>query len=115
MINGIAVVITAYILPGVELQNFIAAIVVAIVIGVLNAFLRPILIILTLPINILTLGLFTFIINAVIVVTTSAIVPGFRVDNFWWAMLFSLVLAIVNWFLSSIDPTKHRPTASLAA
>ncbi len=111
ILSGIAVVIAAYLLPGVELENFVAAIVVAVVIGVLNAFLRPILIILTLPINILTLGLFTFVINALIVVVTSSIVPGFRVDNFWWAILFSLVLSIVNWFLSAIDPAKNKSRA----
>lgn len=109
IVNGVAVVIAAYLLPGVELSNFVAAIVVGVVIGVLNALLRPILIILTLPINILTLGLFTFVINALIVLVTSALVPGFRVENFWWAMLFSLVLAIVNWFLSSLDPTRSKP------
>jgi putative membrane protein len=109
IISGIAVVIAAYLLPGVELQNFIAAIVVAVVIGVLNALLRPVLIILTLPINILTLGLFTFVINALIVLVTSAVVPGFAVDNFWWALLFSLVLAIVNWFLAMLEPTKNKP------
>lgn len=108
ILSGVAVVIAAYLLPGVELSNFVAAIVVAVVIGVLNALLRPILIILTLPINILSLGLFTFVINALIVVVTSSIVPGFRVDNFWWAILFSLVLSIVNWFLSSIDPSKNK-------
>lgn len=108
VLGGIAVIITAYVLPGVTLTGFFAAVIVAVVISILNVLLRPILIVLTLPITILTLGLFTFVINALIVLLTSAVVPGFSVDNFWWAVLFALVLAIVNWFLGSIDPTKQK-------
>ena len=96
LVATVAVWITAYLIPGVILSGFVAALVAALVLGIINAFLRPLIIVLTLPLNILTLGLLTFIINAALVLLTSAIVPGFDVVNFWWALLFSLVLTLVN-------------------
>lgn len=102
LISSLVVFITAYILPGVHLENFLTAIIVAVVLGAINAFLRPILFLLTLPINILTLGLFTFVIMALCVLLVSAIVPGFTVDGFWWAMAFALVFSILNSFIYSI-------------
>lgn len=103
LINGIAVTITAYLLPGVHVQNFFVALVTAVVLGVINAILKPLLLALTLPINILTLGLFTLVINALLVIATSIFVPGFIVDNFWWALAFSLVLSLVNSFLHHLS------------
>lgn len=100
LLSGIAVIITAYLLPGVHVQNFITALVVAVVLGIITAILKPILLLLTLPINILTLGLFTFVINGVVILLVTAIVPGFHVDGFLWAILFSLVLSLVNWAIS---------------
>lgn len=102
LLNAVAVVIAAYILPGVQVQNFLTAIVVAVILGVLNGVLKPILVILTLPVNILTLGLFTFVINGLVVLLVSAFVPGFRVNGLLWAILFSIVLSLVNTFLSSL-------------
>lgn len=102
LVNSVAVFITAYILAGIKIDSFLTAILVAIVLGLVNAFLRPVLIFLTLPINILTLGLFTFVIIGALIMLTSYIVPGFQVNNFWWALLFALVLAVVNGFLSLI-------------
>ncbi|MFA6917154.1 MAG: phage holin family protein [Parachlamydiales bacterium] len=96
LISAIAVFVTAYILPGIALSGFGTAIVLAIVLAVINSFIKPVLIILTLPINILTLGLFTFVIMALLVMLASAIVPGFYVASFWWALLFAIVLAVVN-------------------
>ena len=78
----------------------IAILIAAVVLGALNLFIRPILIILTLPINILTLGLFSFVINALLVLLVSALVPGFLVTGFWSAFFFALVLSIVNWVFS---------------
>lgn len=104
LINTIAVLVTGYILPGITMENFWTALAVAVVLGVINAILRPIIFILTLPINILTLGLFSFVIMGLLVYLTSAIVPGFFVANFWWAMLFAIVVAIINWFLWSLIP-----------
>ena len=93
---SLAVAISAYLIPGVSVGNFFSIVVAALVLGILNAILKPILILLTLPVNIFTLGLFTFVINAVIILIAGAIVPGFSVAGFWWAMLFSIVLSIFN-------------------
>jgi putative membrane protein len=99
LVRSVAVFITAYLLPGVRLSGFFAALVTALVLGLINTFIKPLLLLLTLPINILTLGLFTFIINALLIMLTSAIVPGFVVTGFGWALLFSLVLSIINFAL----------------
>lgn len=105
ILNTLAVFVAAYILPGVQLQNWTTAFVVAIILGLINAFIRPIIFLLTLPINILTLGLFTFVILGGIVMLVSAIVPGFQVDSFWWALGFALVLAIINSFIHTLTFT----------
>lgn len=104
LLSGIAVFSAAYILPGVEVESFTTALIAAIVLGIINAFLKPVLLILTLPINILTLGLFTFVLNALLILLATNIVPGFHVDGFISALLLSLVLAIINFFLHSLNP-----------
>jgi len=86
----------AYIIPGVGVDTFWVALFVAVVIGLLNALLKPFLILLTLPINLLTLGLFTLVINAAIVMLADYIILGFSIASFWWAILFALVLSIAN-------------------
>lgn len=109
LVAALAVGITAYLLPGVVVTGFFAALVTALVLGIINATLRPLIILLTLPLNILTLGLFTFVINAALVLLVGRIVPGFEVAGFWWAVLFSLVLMIVNagmHILSKRGPVK---------
>lgn len=105
IISTIAVLVTGYILPGIKVDNVITALVVAVVLGFINAFIRPILILLTLPINILTLGLFTFVIMAFCVLLASWIVPGFMVNGFWWALAFAVVFAVLNNFLSALTPS----------
>lgn len=107
LINTIAVLVTGYILPGIHISSFWTAVAVAIVLGIVNAILRPIIFILTLPINILTLGLFSFVIMGLLVYLVSAIVPGFKVDNFWWAILFAIIVALINWFLNSLAPRRY--------
>jgi len=102
LVSGVAIIITAYLLPGVALEGFLAALVTALVLGLVNAIIRPILILLTLPLNILTLGLFTLVINALLIMLAASIVPGFAVQGFWWALLFGVVLAIVNFALSPL-------------
>jgi putative membrane protein len=102
IILSFAVYITAYILPGVSVPGIFPTVVTAMCIGIINTFLRPVLLILTLPVNILTLGLFTFVINALLILLVSAIVPEFKVDSFWWAMAFSIILSLVNGFLSAV-------------
>jgi putative membrane protein len=101
LLSSLAVLIAAYLLPGVQVQNFLTAIVVAVVLGVINAIIKPILVILTLPINIVTLGLFIFVINGLLVLLASAIIPGFKVNGLGWAILFSIVLSLVSWVISA--------------
>lgn len=102
LVSAIAVVASAYVLPGVKVDSFTTAVVVAIVLGVVNTFIKPVLVLLTLPITVVTLGLFLFVLNALIIIVVSEIVPGFKVDGFIWALIFSLVLSLVNSFLHSL-------------
>lgn len=102
ILSAISVFVAAQILPGVHLDGFGTALVVAVVLAIVNTFIRPLVIILTLPINILTLGLFTFVIIGMLVWAVTLIVPGFHIDGFWWAVAFALVLAIVNGFLNTL-------------
>ena len=102
LISTLAIIITAYLLPGVQVDNLFAAFVAALVIGVFNAILRPILIILTLPLTIFTLGLFALVINAVLILLADIIVPGFGVDSFWWALLFSVILSVITGVLNQL-------------
>ena len=99
IVSALAILAAAYLLPGVHVTSFIAALVAAVVLGIINAIIKPVLLILTLPINILTLGLFTFVINALVILLAANLVPGFSVDSFWWALIFSVVLSIINSFL----------------
>jgi len=99
LIRGLAVFTASYVTPGVEVASFWVAVITAIILGVLNTFLRPILVLLTLPVNILTLGLFTVVINVLIIMLTSSLVPEFTVENLISALLFSIILALVNSFL----------------
>jgi putative membrane protein len=101
-VTTIAILIVAYLLPGVAIRGLAAAVIAALVLGLINAIIKPVLIVLTLPLTILTLGLFTFVLNALLVLLTSAIVPGFYVRSFWWALLFSLLFSIVSFVLHRI-------------
>jgi len=102
LINAIAFYVTAYIVPGFTISGWQALVVMSIVWGVLCLLVKPVLLILTLPINILTLGLFTFVINAILLMLMSAIVPGFTVAGFGTALIAAVVLALVNMFLSKL-------------
>jgi putative membrane protein len=106
IVNIMAVLVTNYILPGIHLASFWTAVWVAIVLGIVNAILRPIIFVLTLPINILTLGLFSFVIMGLLVYLVKAIVPGFKVDNFGWAILFALIVALINWIVWRFIPKR---------
>ena len=96
LVSTLAILIAAYIVPGVTI-TLTGAFVAAVVLGALNLFIRPILLFLSLPITILTLGLFSLVVNALLVMLTASVVPGFAVAGFWVALLFALVLAVVNW------------------
>lgn len=100
--STLAVFAAAYVLPGAHLDGWVTALVVALILGVLNALVKPVLVLLTLPVTILTLGLFILVINAALVLLASWLVPGFRVDGFLWAIIFSLVVSVFSWFLSAL-------------
>jgi len=109
-LNAIAVVITAYILPGVHLENFGYALLLAAVLSLLNVSLKPLLVFLTIPATIFSLGLFLLVINAIIILVADWIIPtGFNVDGFWWALLFSIVLSFINGFFDRLTvKPDHR-------
>lgn len=100
IVSGMAVFVVSRLLPGVHTDSFTTALVVAVVLGVVNVTVKPILFLLTLPVTILTLGLFALVINAVAVLLVDTIVPGFKVDTLLWAIAFSVVLSLVNSFLN---------------
>ncbi len=106
IITTIAVLVTDLLLSGVHIEDFITALLVAVVLGLLNAVLRPVLLVLTLPITLVSLGLFILVINAVIVLIASRIVDGFHVNGFWWALGFSLILSIVQGILQGFDKPR---------
>lgn len=108
VISTIAVLVTDMLLAGVQLGEFPAALWVAIVLGFLNAVVRPLLILLTLPVTLVTLGLFVLVINAGIVMLTAQLLDGFHVRNFWWALAFSVVLWAVQGFLLAIDGGEKK-------
>jgi putative membrane protein len=103
-----AVLLTAWLLPGVTIEKFTTALMVAIALAILNTFLRPILILLTIPVTILTLGLFLLVINALIILLIARFVPGFTVDGFWWALLFSVILSIIAAIFGTSSTTIVR-------
>ncbi|MDZ7699126.1 MAG: phage holin family protein [Deltaproteobacteria bacterium] len=103
-----AITIASYLIGGIEVKGFFSAFFAAAILGVLNVFFKPILLVLTLPINILTLGLFTFIINAVILKMASGVISGFQVHGFWSAVLGALVISLVNWLLMSFINEQGR-------
>ncbi|MEN6318000.1 MAG: phage holin family protein [Syntrophaceae bacterium] len=108
LILTVAIIIASYLLEGIHVSGFFSAFFAAAILGILNALFRPILIILTLPINILTLGLFTFIINALMLKMVSGVIPGFEVYGFWTAIFGSLIISIVSWLLNSFISDRGR-------
>lgn len=102
LLTAVAVIVLSKILPGVEVVNFTSAIIVAVVLALLNAILKPILVILTLPITIVTLGLFLLVINAGIILLADELLGGFAVNGFWIALLFSLLLSVLQSILYSL-------------
>lgn len=99
IVSALAIGIAAYLIPGADI-TVSGALIAAVVLGALNLFIRPILVVLTLPINVLTLGLFTLVINALLILVAVQVVPGFSIDGFWTAVIFGIVLAVVNWVFS---------------
>ncbi len=103
VINAIAVLICAYFIPGVEVDGFVSAFWVALALAILNTFLKPVLMLLSFPINLVTFGLFTIVVNTIIILIADFLVVGFVIETFWLAMLFGIVLAIVSGILDNLD------------
>ena len=108
LVQTAAITFAAYLLEGIHVEGFFSAFFAAVILGILNAFFRPILIIITLPVNILTFGLFTFVINALLLMMVSGVIPGFEVHGFWPAVFGSLIISLVSWFLSSFINDRGR-------
>ncbi|MEO1451781.1 MAG: phage holin family protein [Bacteroidota bacterium] len=102
LVNAVAVMVGAYLLKGVEVKGFGSAVIAALLLAVANAFVKPILAFLSIPLTILTLGLFVFVINGLIILLVSALMRDFHVKNIWWAIGLSLVMGIVNTVLFTI-------------
>ena len=103
-LTAMAVLVGAYLLPGIALDGFGSALLVALALALLNQFVRPVLILLTIPATLLTLGLFLFVVNALVILLADWMVLGFNVRNFWWALVFSIILSLVKGFLNMLFP-----------
>ena len=107
ILNTLALFVVAYVVPGFYYRDWIALAIAAAVLGLLNAIVKPILYVLTLPLTILTLGLFVFVLNAIMLKLTAAIVPGFAIHGWWWALLGALLLAAVSMVTNQFAPSKE--------
>jgi len=109
LLSGLAVLLTAYLLPGVRVEHYGYALLVAAVLSFANVLVKPILVIFTIPITIFTLGLFLLVINAVIILLVDYLItPGFTVSGFWWALAFSLILSLFNSFFGDLAKDKQE-------
>ena len=108
LISGLAVFFTDWLLSGIDVTNFTNALLISIVLAFLNTFLKPVLVLLTIPFTIFTLGLFLLAINAGIILLASKLIDGFFVDGFWWALLFSVILSITTSILEGLTKTKVK-------
>lgn len=108
LVSAMVVTIIAYVLPGVHVQSFLAALAVAVVLALLNTFVKPVLVVLTIPVTVFSLGLFILVINAAIVLLASEIVDGFEVKSFWWALIFSIINSLVSTLLEQKDKQHEK-------
>lgn len=109
LLNGVAVLLTGYLLKsGVHIENYGYALLVVVLLAIANVLVKPILVILTIPITIVTLGLFLLVINAGIILLVDYFVTGFEVDGFWWALGFSLILSIFNSIVTDLTKEKKN-------
>jgi putative membrane protein len=110
-----AILATSYLLNGIHVSGFFSAFLAAAVLGILNAFFRPIAFILTLPLNILTLGFFTFVLNAAMLKLASGLISGFEVEGFWTAVGGALLISLISWILNSFVHENSSPHDSQGA
>ncbi len=108
VIQTLAIMAAAYLIKGIEVHGVVSAFFAAALLGVLNALLRPILLLVTLPINILSLGLFTFVINGLLLMMVSGVIGGFTVHGFWPAVFGSLIISLTSWLLTSLVSDQGR-------
>ena len=108
LVNAIAVFVLANVLCGVQVDGYLSAIIVALVLSILNLLIKPILVIFTLPVTVITLGLFLLVINGLIILLADEFISGFSVDNIWWAILFSVLLSILQSILQSFFTTDKK-------
>ena len=108
LLTAVATMIAAYLLSGVEVEGFFTAFILAILLAFLNVTVKPILLVLTIPVTVLTLGFFILVINALVIMLADAILSGFYVENFWWAFLFSLVLWLTNSLLKDLGGKEKK-------
>ncbi len=101
-INALCLLLLAYLIPAVQVSGFGTALIVALILGLLNVFIRPVLLILTLPINLITLGLFTLVINGFLFWLAAQVLDGFAVRSFSWAILAALVYSLISWAVSAV-------------
>src|ERR671924_380026 len=101
LLNGLAIVAAAYLIPGVVLSDPVPALIAGAILGFVNAIVRPVVLLLTLPLTLLTLGLFIFVVNAICFALTAALVPGFALSGFAAAFLGALVVTVVSWILNT--------------
>ena len=104
LINAAALMAVAYLLPGIAVESFLTALVAALILGLVNAVIRPILILLTLPVTLLTLGLFIFVINGLLFWFVGSFIAGFVVSGFWWGVFGAVAYSILSWALSALLP-----------
>ena len=109
LLNAIAILVAAWLVPGVELSGTGAALAAGAVLGLVNVSIRPVLLVLTLPFTLITLGLFIFVVNAICVGLTAAVIPGFSIATYWAAFLGALVVSVVSWILNGLlfDPRRR--------
>jgi putative membrane protein len=108
LLSSLAVIIASYILPGVYVESFMVAIIIAVILSLLNVTVKPLLIIFTIPLTVLSLGLFLLVINAIIILIAGSLVSGFEIDGFWWALIFSLVLSVTNSLLAELSKKDQK-------
>ncbi len=109
LLNGLAVLLAAYLLPGVHVEHYGYALLVAVVLAIVNAVIKPILVVLTIPITFVTFGLFLLVINALMIMLADWVIrDGFNVDGFWWALLFSLILSLFSSLFNDLVKGKNR-------
>jgi putative membrane protein len=101
-LNGIAIIVADYLIPGLQLDGTVSALVAGAILGVVNVLVRPVLLILTLPFTLVTLGLFIFVVNAICLALTAWLVPGFTIAGFWSALFGALLVTIVSWILNGL-------------